>query len=206
METFTEKLDFEKIWLMFQETDRKFQETNLKFQESERMLTEKFQATDKELKELIRKSREDDKKIKELNKLFVNHWGELVETLVEGKLIEILNNRGISVNQTTRRYEAKYSGKQYEFDIIALNGIELVIVEVKTTLSVKYVKDYIEKLKIIKEIIPLYKNFNIIGSMAYIKSNEQSELFAQSKGLLTIRATGDSAFITNTEDFKPKIW
>ena len=42
--------------------------------------------------------------------------------------------------------------------------------------------------------------------MAYINSKEQSEKFAQSKGLYTIRATGDSAFITNIEDFKPKSW
>ncbi len=50
-------------------------------------------------------------------------------------------------------------------------------------------------------LIPLYK-----GAMAYLKQNEQSEKFAQSKGIFTIKATGDSAFITNKDDFKPKEW
>ena len=213
METANEKLDFEKVWFMFQETDKKFQETNLKFQEtdkkfqqSERMLTEKFQETDKELKELIKKSKEDNKQMAALNKLFINHWGVLVETFVEGKLIELLNERNIPVNQTTRRYEAKYNGKDYEFDIIALNGTEIVVVEVKTTLNIGYVNYFIEKLKIIKDAIPLYKPFNIIGAMAYISSSEESPKYAAKNGLLTIRATGDSAFITNKKDFKPKVW
>ena len=177
----SENLDFNKVWLMFQETDKKFQE-------------------------MIAEQRKLDKKSRELENLFTSKWGELIETLVEGKLIEILNERGIPVNQTTRRYEVKYINKNYEFDIIAINGTDAVIVEVKTTLSVRYVKDFIEKMKDIKEILPIYRPFNVIGAIAYLNHHEQAEKFAQSKGLLTIRATGDSAFITNSENFKPKSW
>ena len=179
---------FEKVWLMFQETDKKFQET------------------DKQLKEMIRERRELDKKTRKLERLFTSQWGALVESLVEGKLIELFNNRGVPVIQITRRYEAMYKNKQYEFDIIAINGTDAVIVEVKTSLNVKYVKEFIEKMKIIKEILPIYRPFNIKGAMAYLRQNEQSEIYAQSKGLFTIKATGDSAIITNQKDFKPKDW
>jgi hypothetical protein len=42
--------------------------------------------------------------------------------------------------------------------------------------------------------------------MAYLNHHEQAEKYAQSKGLLTMRATGESAFIANPADFKPKSW
>ncbi|MBN3034662.1 MAG: hypothetical protein JW861_03695 [Bacteroidales bacterium] len=48
--------DFEQVWKMFQETDR--------------ILTEKFQET--------------DKKLNKLEQLFTSPWGKLVESLVEG--------------------------------------------------------------------------------------------------------------------------
>jgi len=197
--TETQNLDFNKIWLMFQETrqllDSKFQETDRKFQE-----------TDRQFKEMLAEQKRMDKKSRDLEHLFTSKWGELIETLVEGKLVEILNQRGIPVNQTTRRYEVKYNNKEYEFDIIAINGTDAVIVEVKTTLSVKYVKSFIEKMKIIKEILPIYRPFNIIGAISYLNHHEQAEMYAQSKGLLTIRATGESAYITNPVDFNPKSW
>jgi Holliday junction resolvase-like predicted endonuclease len=215
--TETQNLDFNKVWLMFQETkeqlqstkdilDKKFQETRLlldsKFQETDRQ----FKETDRQFKEMIAEQKRMDKKSRALEHLFTSKWGEIIETLVEGKLVDILNKRGIPVNQTTRRYEVKYNNKDYEFDIIAINGTDAVIVEVKTTLSVKYVKDFIEKMKMIKEILPIYRPFNIFGAMAFLNHHEQAEIYAQGKGLLTIRATGESAFITNPEDFKPKSW
>jgi len=184
----SETLDFNKVWLMFQETDKKFKETDKMFQE------------------MIAEQKRIEKKSRDLEHLFRFKWGELVESLVEGKLVKLLNNRGIPVNQTTRRYEVKFNNKDYEFDIIAINGTDAVIVEVKTSLSVKYVKVFIEKMKIIKEILPIYRPFNVIGSIAFLNHHQQAEKYAQSKGLLTIRATGESAYITNPEEFVAKCW
>ena len=75
-------LSFEKVWLMFQETDKKFKETD-------KLLTEKFQDT--------------DKKLNKLEQLFTSQWGKLVESLVEGDVLKILNERGIEVKDTLRR-------------------------------------------------------------------------------------------------------
>ena len=193
--TQSENLDFNKVWLMFQETDKKFQETDMLQKENA-----------SQIKKMLAEQKRLDQKSRDLEHLFTSKWGELVETLVEGKLIELLNERDIPVNQTTRRYEVKHNNKKYEFDIIAINGTDVVIVEVKTTLSVKYVKEFIEKMSIIKEILPIYTPFNIQAAIAYINHHEQAEKYAQSKGLLTIKATGDSAFITNPKEFKPKRW
>jgi hypothetical protein len=229
MENVTEKLDFEKIWFMFQETDKKFQqsermltekfqETDKKFQQSERMLTEKFQETDKELQELIRytreqdvksreldsKSRDQDKKVKDLNKLFVNQWGYLVESLVEGKIVELLKDRGIKVQHTATNL--KSFKDEAEIDIIAENGNEIVVIEVKTTLRNDYIEEFLEKLNNFKKFFPKYNDNIVYGAMAYLKSPENVAARAKKQGLLLIKATGDSARIVNTKDFKPKSW
>ncbi|MCK9271592.1 MAG: hypothetical protein M0P50_14250, partial [Bacteroidales bacterium] len=52
-----------------------------------------FQETDKQFKET-------DKKIKELSALFTSQWGKLVESLVEGDLVNILKQWGIQVEST----------------------------------------------------------------------------------------------------------
>jgi Holliday junction resolvase-like predicted endonuclease len=193
------------------ETDRKFQETNLKFQQSERMLTEKFQATDKELHELIRytkeqdaKSIEQDKKVRDLNNLFVNQWGYLVESLVEGKIVELLNERGIKVQHTATNL--KSFKDEAEIDIIAENGNEIVVIEVKTTLRNDYIDEFLEKLTNFKKFFPKYRENIVYGAMAYLKSPENVAARGKKQGLLLIKATGDRAFITNSVDFKPKTW
>jgi len=178
MQTIQENLTFDKVWAMFQETDKQFKETDRLF-------------------------RQHDKKLKQLEDLFTSQWGKLIESLVEGDLINLLQKRNIKVQYTSTRVKTFYDNRQYEFDIIAENGIEIVIVEVKTTLKVSYVKEFLAELKKIKQIFPRYKNYKIYGAIAFLKGDENSENFAAGKGLFTIRATGNSASITNLPDFKP---
>jgi predicted transcriptional regulator len=132
METYErpqEPLTFEKVWFMFQETANRFQETDRKFQE-----------TDKQFKET-------DKKLNKLEHLFTSQWGKLVESLVAGDLIKLLNKKGIEVHYLNTRISGIYNKRQFEFDIIAQNDKETVVVEVKTTLKPDDIKDFIEDLK-----------------------------------------------------------
>ncbi|MBM2815377.1 MAG: hypothetical protein HW421_2139 [Ignavibacteria bacterium] len=172
MQTNQEPLTFEKVWLMFQETDRQMKET--------------------------------DKKLNKLEYLFTSQWGKLIESLVEGDLVNLLNQRGIKVNHTTQRSKAFFDDRQYEFDIIAENGTEIVVIEVKTTLRPDDVKEFIEELQLFKEIYPKYANNIIYGAVAYLTEDSGCSRLASRKGLFTIRATGNSAAITNSKNFKPK--
>jgi len=185
LEQYGQALNFEKVWLMFKETDKKFQATDKKFQATD----EKFQAT--------------DKKMKELQNLFTTQWGKLMETLVEGDLIKLLNTRGIEVQRTSQRVSGSYNGNPYEFDIIAMNGKEVVIVEVKTTLRVDDVKDFLKKLSKVKVWMNDFSDKDIYGAVAYLTANSGSQTMAAKKGLFLIRATGNSASIINKEGFKP---
>jgi len=202
-ESINSPLSFEKVWLMFQETDKRFKETDEKFKETDKILTEKFQETDRLLTE---KFQETDKKLNKLEQLFTSQWGKLVESLVEGDVIKILNERGIEVTDTLRRRTGRRDGIDYEFDIIAINGTDIVIIEVKTTLRPGDVRDFLKKLKQAKNWMPEYSDKNIYGAMAFISEDAGTAAMAEKKGLFVIRATGDSASIINQENFQPKIW
>lgn len=117
-----------------------FAETNRKFQETDRLLTEKFQETDRKFQDTDRKL---DKRFNELYGLFSSQWGHLAESLVEGDLVPILQRRGIEVEQTARRVKGSHEGLSYEFDIVARNGTEVVVVEVKTTLKPKHIQEFL---------------------------------------------------------------
>jgi len=174
---------------LFRETDRKFQETDRKFQETDR----KFQET--------------DRKINALERLFTSQWGKLMESLVEGDLINILNARGIGITDTSSRLKGKCpDGGNFEFDIIAHNGEEIVVVEVKTTLRPKDVTLFLDKLGRIKEWLPRYQKNRIYGAMAWLTADAGAEVMVDSRGLFSIRATGDSAAILNDPGFEPRAW
>ena len=100
--------------------------------------------------------------------------------------------------------EKTIDGKQYEFDIIVHNGDEIIVVEVKTTLDVDDVKHFIEKLKCFKKVFPEYADKKIYGAVAYIVADAGSDKYSENKKLFVIKATGDSAFIVNARDFKPR--
>jgi hypothetical protein len=191
---------FEKVWLMFQETDRKFKESehllSEKFQETKQILDEKFQETDRQF-------RETDKRIKNLNALFTSQWGKLIESLVEGDLVKLLCNFGVPVNRTSERVKGSRNGEDFEFDILAHNGDIVVVVEVKTTLRSNDVADFKEKMKKVKIYLPEYANDKIIGAMAYLTAHAAADKMAMKDGFIVIRATGNSASIKNNKDFVP---
>ncbi|MCX6155802.1 MAG: hypothetical protein NT007_16780 [Candidatus Kapabacteria bacterium] len=196
----TAGLTFDKVWLMFQETKEMFKETDKKFQDTDK----KFQDTDKKFQDTDKKFQDTDKKLKKLEGLFTSQWGKLIESLVEGDLVKILNQKGIKVNNTQERVKGFRSGRQFEFDIIAENGEEIVVVEVKTTLSNTDVKEFLEELNYFKEVLPRYKENKVFGAVAYLRIDGNCDRFAERKGLFVIRATGNSASIINSDNFIPK--
>ena len=196
-------LNFEKVWQLFQETDRKFQEmqrawdhsfqeTRHEFQEMQQAWDHSFQEMRRELQasqqDLDRRFRETDKKMKALQDLFEGQWGK----------------RGIQVNDTSTRREGSRNGESYEFDIIAHNGEEIVIVEVKTTLRVGLVKKFIKRLQQARHYLSEFRTYRVFGAVAYLRAEQASDQHAQNQGLFVIRATGDSAAIVNPADFQPR--
>lgn len=183
-----------------------------------RDLGESQKETDQQIRELRDSQKETDRQMKEtdrrlqqrqqqLDELFTGQWGKLMESLVEGDLIKLLKERNIQVDSMAPHgRKGKRNGEDFEFDIIAINGSEIVVVEVKTTLKLKNVDHFIAKLQRFTYFIPEHKDKKIYGAVAYLKANESSDSYSEKQGLFVIRATGSSASISNPPDFKPKVF
>ena len=186
------------------ETDRQMQETDRRMQETDRQMQEtdrRLQATD----ELItRQTRAADRRMDKLDELFNGQWGKLMESLVEGDLVGLLQQRGIAVHHTVSNPRQNYGERRWEFDIVAINGEEIVVVEVKTTLRVPDIDRFVGRLNELPDLMPEYGGRRIYGAVAYLKAHQQSDVRAERLGLFVIRATGSSASITNQEGFTPR--
>ncbi|MCZ0932470.1 MAG: hypothetical protein OXJ52_04885 [Oligoflexia bacterium] len=86
-----------------------------------------------------------------------------MESLVKGYLLKILNERGIGFKNTYRNVKSNYGKDQYEYDIVAGNGKETVVVEVKTTLRVQHIKSFLEDIKKLSRRLSMYKDKTIYG-------------------------------------------
>lgn len=205
-----------------EEWDRKMAESDERHKHNLELIDERFQKERKEAQErfdrnmekmessIERSNKASEQKLNKLETMFNTQWSRLTESLVEGKLVSLLNKRGIEVLQTSYRVNGfcKELDKQYEYDIVAHNGDTVVIVEVKTTLRVADVKDFLKKMALIRITLKRYQNPNVkfVGAVAYISKGSEADVFAENKGLFVIKAVGDSAIITNRKDFLPKIF
>lgn len=194
--TYSSEREIAEIWKLFRETSREMKEMS---KETSRKMQEMSENTDRQM-------RATDRKLAKLEDLFTGQWEKLVETLVEGDLVKLLQERDIKVEATLTSLKGEYDGEYAEFDIIAVNGKEVVVVEVKTTLQLSQVKYFIKKLEKFTKWRPEYKNKKVYGAVAYLKANAGSDKYAKKQKLFVIKATGSSASITNSENFKPKVF
>ena len=162
------------------------------------------QETARRMQETDRQMQETARRIRELNELFNGQWGKLMESLVEGDLVKLLQRRGIAVHHTVTNPRQNYGERRWEFDIVAVNGEEVVVVEGKTSLRVPDVDRFIGRLHEFPELMPEYAGRRIYGAAAYLKAYQESDVRAERLGLFVIRATGSSASITNREEFTPR--
>ena len=176
----------EEVWSILREVAKSQQETDRRMQETDRQM------------------QETDRRLRKLDDLFNGQWGKLMEALVEGDLIKLLNQRGIQAASTLTNLKQHRGPRRWEIDILAANGDEVVVVEVKTTLKVRHVNHLIELLREFTELVPAYASGRVYGAVAYLKADESSDAYAEGQGLYVIRATGSSASITNRDNFRPR--
>ena len=125
---------------------------------------------------------------------------------MEGDLIALLQEQGIKVLTTHPTVKGRRHGEHFEYDILAANGEEVVVVEVKTTLRAGDVTHFLEKLDKFTGWVPEFKGRKVLGAVAYLKVDHSVEVYAERQGLYIIRATGSSASIINQADFQPRVF
>ena len=176
-------------------------------EKTEKTLRESQQKTEKALRQLT-------KNLNAANGNFNNKWGNSLENLVKGDLVKLLSKRDIKVDMVRSRLVASDStGKEVgEFDLAAMNGKEIVTVEVKTTLTKEKVEKFINKLKMFKKYFSEHRDKVLYGGVAFLCEPQDEEAesaaeYAEENGLFVILSPGGEGNVTtmsNSKDFKPK--
>jgi hypothetical protein len=114
--------------------------------------------------------------------------------------------RNIGVEKIFQRVEVHKNGRNMEIDIMAVNHEHVLLIEVKSTLTVDDVKDQLERLKELKEFFPEYTEKKVLGGVAGIVIEEGVDRYAYRQGLFVIGQSGETVRILNDERFIPKVW
>ena len=199
----TQAATFDDVWKMFQETDRKFQEMARENREMAREDRERWVRLDQ-------KFQETDVKIERVSALVGNlggRWGKFVEGLVAPACQTLFAQRGIPVHKISRNVEATLpDNRRMEIDVLVVNTDAVVLVEVKSTLTVEYVREHLTRLAEFKEFFPEYADKRVIGAVAGIVTEGSADRFSMNQGLFVIEHAGDTMRMANDEAFVPRAW
>ena len=218
------KATMEEVWAAIKasedarrEGEKALRESQRKGEEALRKAQQRTEEAQQRTEEAQQKTEEALQKLTEnLNKAsgdFTNKWGQFLENLVKGDLVKVLKERNIEVVRVQPRlvyYENEREAG--DFDLVAVNGKEIVAVEVKTTLTVEKVQKFMDSLKRFKEYFPEYRDKVIYGGVAYLCEPKDEEAqsaasFSQENGLFVIVSPGGESNVTtisNPQGFKPK--
>ncbi|MEB3290259.1 MAG: DUF3782 domain-containing protein, partial [Leptolyngbya sp.] len=182
----------------FQETDRKFKETDRKFQETDR----EIQKAAREIQETARQIRQVNRQIGELG----GAWGRFVEDLVAPACERLFLERGIPVDRVSQRNKRRHAGDTLEIDVLVVNQGHVLAVEVKSSLSVNDVKDFIADLERFSKFFPEYAEMKLYGAVAGIGIESGADRYAYRRGLFVMTQSGDSVTLLNDDQFQPRSW
>jgi hypothetical protein len=208
-------LTFEKVWAMFQETDRRIQETerliqenalqmketDLKFQETERLIQENAL----QMKETDRRFKETDRKISKLG----SRIGDLVEELITPNILEKFNKLGYVFGKVAPnvRYSDSRGRIIAEVDLLLENGDAVLAVEVKTNLTDSDVRDHVERMGKLRRYADEHGDKRrLLGAMAGAIATDGVKSFAVKNGFFVLEQSGDTVRISVPKDFKPREW
>ena len=83
----SETVTLDEVWRLFKETDRQIKETEQSIKETNATLNKTIKSA--------------NRRINKLEELFVGQWGKLIESLVDGAVVRLFNERGIEVRHTS---------------------------------------------------------------------------------------------------------
>ena len=203
-----------------QQREKNAQEVEQRFQRIEQILEKNAQEL-QETRQLIEgnaeqikanaeQMRETDRKIKELTNLFTGQWGKLIEALIKPGSLKLFQDRGINVKKCkTRMAERLNGGRHMEIDILLKNKVEkiAVVIEVKTTLQISDVNDFLKKFDTFLDFFPKYKGYTIHGAVAGVQINDGVDKYAYRNGLFVLGLGREGLVrMLNDDKFDPRVF
>ncbi len=134
-----------------------------------------------------------------------NTQGEIAEDLFRRNIEALMQERGIKLTSVSQRVKAI---SEREYDLIAVNGTYVAIVEVKSKVTNRNLENLINKqIPAFRIDFPQYKNHKIIGCIAGLVMKQEVEKKASSLGLFVLTQKGKGgAQIANAPGFKAKLY
>ena len=170
-----QSLTFEKVWLMFQETDKKFEKT-------ERLV------------------RDLSKNIGGLG----NNVGQATEEYFLAALEKMEELAGVKIEHVGRLKKRK-KNLQGEYDAVVFGKDTLIVVEIKHRLDGNNVSDfYTNSLPAFRKLFPEYADRKILGAVAGMTVEKSAMKLANNKGLLVLTPSGQTINVLNPKGFRPK--
>ena len=176
-------LTFEKVWFMFQETDRKFKETDLQIKQ-----------TSKEIKELGRQ-------IGGLG----NKFGSFNEGLLMPSLIKLLETKFNCYDISTNRL-FRDNGKSFEVDILGANDDSCYLIEIKSHLKEEAIEQLKKQIDRFKKFGKNYTNSKIYGVICATHYEINIVEKVTEAGLYFISTSDDLIKLQVPDNFEPRIF
>ncbi|MCL2165065.1 MAG: hypothetical protein FWH55_11915 [Oscillospiraceae bacterium] len=190
-----EGLTFEKVWAAMMESGKRADQQM------------------EQLRDQMRESRlEADKQMKEMQKSIGglgNSLGRLTEEMFSAELYKKFSDIGFTFTKQAERVKFN-ENKQViaEVDLFLENGEYVMLVEIKTDLSISDVDRHIEKIGIIRKYMDTRGDARkIVGAVAGGIVPEKVLKYAQSRGLYVVVQSGDAVEIANISmSFTAREW
>ncbi len=80
--------------------------------------------------------------------------------------LDLFRDHGIDVHYVYPRVKVQRNGENREFDLLLEDTTDLVVVEVKSTLRVSDVNDFLDDLDYFLDFFPRYDGYHIFGAVA----------------------------------------
>ena len=183
---------FESVWAALQETAKRQEEID-------RILSEKFAETDRQMKETDRQMKETDRRMKELQKHvggIANSHGDFAEeyffnSFEHGKT----NFFGEKFDEIAKNLKNRWQGLEDEYDIVLYNHASVAIIEVKYKARMEDIIQVLKKPETFRILFPHYKDYNIYLGLASMSFNSELEEECKNKGIAIIKQVGDTIVI-----------
>ena len=172
----------------------------------DRLFHKNKEEADRITQETRRIVQETARQLKQTESRWGNQWGILIEALIKGSLVKLLNKRGLKVRKAVPNYIGIYGDKAKEFDLIAADGTEIVVVETKSHLSKAKTNQFLKVMEDFKKYCPEFSSLTVYAGIACLRAKPETLSYAEGKGLFVIQVSGQNAVMLNKKEFKPKIF
>ena len=221
---------FEQMMALFRESREELDKFRLSLQEADKRREEERIAQEKQREEEQKKreeeriaqakQREEDRLLQEKKwKMEQKRWnkrfsefsdrlGELIETMVEGGVVEMFQKLGYSFARCSRNTKFRHPTENIsgEVDVFLDNGVYALLVEVKLKLSIGDIKEHIKRIKKYRVCSDARGDQRrIIAAVGGGITDDNVRDFALKRGLYVIRQAGKNFEVIPPEG-KPKVW